>query len=147
MLKKILVPTDFSDCAMYATDYAMQLAQEQNAVIHLLHRVHLHPLWDVMTESEKKAYPESRFWEKVTLREFKKIQDQYKERGVDIKTHYTHGDLIPLINEFIDQLGVDIIVMGSTGANGFRELIFGSNAQKVVRRLNKPVIIVKNPPI
>jgi len=144
---KILVPTDFSDCAHHATEYALRLGRMLGAQVHLLHRVHLHPLWSVFTEEEKQAYPESKFWERITLREFQKIRDKYPEDEDRLFTHYSHGDLVPLITKYVEDLAIEWVVMGTHGADGFRELIFGSNAQKVVRNLLCPVIVVKNAPV
>jgi nucleotide-binding universal stress UspA family protein len=48
------------------------------------------------------------------------------------------------IENYIKPLGIDLIVMGSHGASGIRELVMGSNTQRVVRHATVPVFVVKN---
>ena len=54
---KILVPTDFSPCASYATDVALQIAAKLHGEIHLYHRTDMPPNWGELSEKEKECYP------------------------------------------------------------------------------------------
>jgi nucleotide-binding universal stress UspA family protein len=51
------------------------------------------------------------------------------------------------INELVDEHGINLIVMGSHGTSGVKEVIIGSNAEKVVRYSEIPVLIIKHNPI
>ena len=48
------------------------------------------------------------------------------------------------INAASTDLGADLIVMGSHGASGIKEMFVGSNAEKVVRTSEVPVLVIKN---
>ncbi len=146
-MKKILVPTDFSDCAMNAADVAMEIARKTSSEVHFYTRVHVHPLWDQLSEKEKMDFPESMARIQETRKSFRNLKDRYRGIPVRIVTSYSHGDLIDVVSRYIEEEGVYLIVMGSRGADGMREYLFGSNAQKIVRHAHKPVMVVKDNPI
>lgn len=72
----------------------------------------------------------------------KKIKDAYAtDTPVIIKTIF--GNTSMMILDHITEAGIDLVVMGTKGASGLRELIIGSNAEKIVRRAPCPVITVR----
>lgn len=144
-MKKILVPTDFSACANYAADVAMALARKLSAEVHFYTRVHVHPLWDQLSEKEKMDFPESFARIQETRRQFQDLRDRYRSAPVRIVTSYSHGDLIDVVSRYIEAENIYLIVMGSSGADGMKEFLFGSNAQKIVRHAHRPVMVVKQP--
>ncbi len=145
VMKKILVPTDFSDCAMYAADFAMEIAQKVSAELHFYTRVHVHPLWDQLTDKEKMDFPESFAKIQETRKKFQDLRHRFRNNTVRIVTSYSHGDLIDVVSRYIEEEDIYLIVMGSSGADGMKEFFFGSNAQKIVRYAHRPVIVVKHP--
>ena len=145
VMKKILVPTDFSACAMAAADTAMDMARKMSAEVHFYTRVHVHPLWDHLSEKEKMDFPESFARIQDTRKKFQELRDRYRNLPVRIVTSYSHGDLVDVISRYIEAEDISLIVMGSSGADGMKEFLFGSNAQKIVRHAHRPVIVVKRP--
>ena len=145
-MKKILVPTDFSDCATYAADVAVELAETLMAEVHFYTRVEVHPLWDQLSEKAKMDFPESfnRIYE-VKLK-FQELRNRYQDRKVRLVTSYSHGDLVGVVSRYIDKEDIYLIVMGSSGADGVKEFFFGSNAQKIVKHAHAPVMVIKHPP-
>lgn len=146
-MKKILVPTDFSECAMNASDVAIQIARKTSAEVHFYTRVHVHPLWDQLSEKEKMDFPESFARIQETRDEFRKLRDRYRSSSIRIVTSYSHGDLIDVVSNYIEEEDIFLIVMGSQGADGMKEFLFGSNTQKIVRHAHRPVLVVKNEPV
>lgn len=145
-MKKILVPTDFSACATYASDLAVQWAQKLQAEVHFFSRIHVHPLWDQLSEQGKVDFPESYARIAEVRQQFQALHTRYKDASVFISTSYGHGDLIEILSQYIDQEKIFMIMMGSRGADGMRAFLFGSNAQKVVKHAHCPVMVVKQPP-
>ncbi|MDP5171900.1 MAG: universal stress protein [Bacteroidia bacterium] len=144
-MKKILVPTDFSDCALYAADAAISIARKTSAEVHFYTRVHVHPLWDQLSEKEKMDFPESFARIQETRKQFQELRERYRGVPVRIVTSYSHGDLIDVVSRYIESEDIYLIVMGSSGADGMKEYLFGSNAQKIVRHAQRPVMVVKHP--
>ncbi|MEM6344203.1 MAG: universal stress protein [Bacteroidota bacterium] len=145
MYKKILVPTDFSRPALAAGDLAIEMAHLFNAEVHFFHKLALPPKWDVFSEAEKARFPEVGKRLKYMQNNFEVLRKRYKGTHVKLSTTYSGGDMVPTISRYIKEEEVYMIVMGSHGASGLKEFVFGSNAQKVVRHANCPVLVVKQP--
>ena len=126
-INSILVPTDFSECAGFALDTAVKIAQQFDARLYILHVFFEQP------DSQKKELL------------IKHSQQLSSETGIQIDTLLRQGKVPETINDMAKAKSTDLIVMGSHGASGFNELFVGSNAQKVVRAVHVPVLIVKMP--
>lgn len=144
-MKKILVPCDFSKQAINAFRIALDIAQQSKGVIHLLNVV------EIPVVSDPVAMPAMTF--EVTLlkdlseraeKEFVKILQKYNSNGVKVVTNVQFGGVCGIILEYAKDNNIDLVLMGSHGATGLRELLMGSNAEKIVRKSQVPVLIVKN---
>ncbi len=144
-MKKILVPTDFSEVSEFAIEAAIKLAPKLNAEIHFYTRVHLHPDWDELTETEKTEYPESQQNLDLAKTQFMALRKKYADHKVKMVMSYSSGDFIDVVANYIDEEKIYMIIMGSSGADGWKELLFGSNAQKIVRNAHCPVLVIKHP--
>ncbi len=143
-MKNILVPCDFSKPAVDAFRVAMNIALKTNAVVHLLNVIELPVLHDtvLMPVLNFEAAMLEELKEK-TENELKKLIDKYKIGGVKVTAELQFGAPAFKILEYAQAHSVDIIIMGSHGAQGFREFIIGSNAEKIVRASVPPVLVVK----
>lgn len=144
-MNKILVPTDFSDCAGFAADTAIQLAPKLSAEVHFYTRVAVHPKWSDYDPAIQAEYPESAVRIREAKQKLQALKDRYIDQWPSIVTTYSHGDIIDVVSSYIDKENIDFIVMGSSGADGIKEAILGSNAQKIVRHAHCPVVVVKHP--
>ena len=142
-MKKILVPTDFSKEAENALKVAAQLAKRYDCEIYLLHMLEI-PFQEVDAMSSHSALPEAMFFMKLAHQRFEKVMASDYLEGLTVhetvKADSNFGNVIETCHE----LGVDMIVMGSHGASGFKEMFIGSNAEKVVRTSDIPVLVIKN---
>lgn len=145
MYKKILVPTDFSRPALAAGELAIELAPLFNAEVHFFHKLALPPKWEEFSESQKADFPEVRKRLKYMHNNFAILRERYRDSHVKISTTYSGGDIVPTISRYIDEEDVHMIIMGSHGASGLKEIVYGSNAQKIVRHAHCPVLVVKQP--
>ncbi|APS38394.1 MULTISPECIES: universal stress protein [Salegentibacter] len=144
-MKKILVPTDFSDTAEHALKIAAQLAKKHNSEIYLLHMLELPmQLIDPVAGGNSQNLPESIFFMKLAHQRFAKLMQRPFLK--DIKVHETvmFHQAFDGIMEVSEDYDCDIIIMGSHGASGFKEMFIGSNTEKVVRSSNIPVLVIKN---
>lgn len=142
-MKKILVPTDFSKEAENALKVAAQLAKRHDCEIYLLHMLEI-PFQEVDALSTHSALPEAMFFMKLAHQRFEEVMSRpYLE---DITVHETvkANNNFSSVIETCHEHGVDMIVMGSHGASGLKEMFIGSNAEKVVRTSDIPVLVIKN---
>jgi nucleotide-binding universal stress UspA family protein len=141
-MKKILVPTDFSDNALKACLYAAEIARKTQTPLHLLHVIKpvddrvrqpfpLHDKYireeialckselDLLKASIAKAYPD-----------------------ITIEVELEKGPIVDTIISSTRTQQVDIVIMGTQGAHGLKEVLLGSIAAGVLRHSKLPVLII-----
>ncbi len=144
-MKKILVPCDFSKPAIQAFKFALEVAKQSKGSIHLVYVIELPVLNDTMlmpTLSFEADFLKE-LKEKSEMR-FKKLLEKNPKSAVEITFDTLFGSTFTSILEVIEKQSFDLIILGSHGASGLRELIIGSNAEKIVRFSPVPVIVVKD---
>jgi nucleotide-binding universal stress UspA family protein len=144
-MKKILVPCDFSKPAIDAYRLALDVAQQSQGTVHLLNVIELPIVHDNV------LVPVLNFEEQLlhdllenTEARFKEITDKYKSEGVKIVVKTLFGPVFRMIQDYVNDESIDLVVMGSHGATGIREFFIGSNAEKVVRNSRVPVLVIKD---
>ena len=142
-MNKIIVPIDFSKRSEYACKMASRIAKKSNSTIYLLHMIELPSGVIDMGARSKFSIPESMLY-------LRKIRDRILEFKTDFfdesyEVHHAIRFQKPYegILQYADKIKADLIVMGSKGHSEFEEILIGSNTEKVVRRANIPVIVVK----
>tara|TARA_R100001369_G_C3325661_1_gene169700 strand:+ start:4731 stop:5561 length:831 start_codon:yes stop_codon:yes gene_type:complete len=144
-MRRILVPTDFSVQAENALKVAAQLAKKFNGEIYLLHMLELPlQLVDPVIGSGSQNLPEALFFMKLAKKRFKEVIDQPFLKGIKVHDTVEFHQAFEGIIEVSQEHNCDLIVMGSHGANGFKEVFIGSNTEKVVRNSSIPVLVIKN---
>ena len=142
-MKKILVPTDFSNEAENALKVAAQLAKKYDAQIYLLHMLEI-PLHQVEEMGGHSELPEAVFFMKLARQKFDDTLNKDFLKGISVHETVDFRDSFTEVNNVAKEKGADLIVMGSHGASGFKEMFVGSNAEKVVRTSEVPVLVIKN---
>jgi len=142
-MKNILVPTDFSECARFAVNTAIDIAKKNDATIHLLHVVDI-PLtsYDAGMNTYENI-PETMFLMEHAKKNMEKLIAEKVFDGVNITTIVEFDLTYARISNEAKNKKADLIVMGSHGASGFKELVLGSNAERVVRFSECPVLTIK----
>ncbi|WP_339609820.1 universal stress protein [uncultured Planktosalinus sp.] len=144
-MKKILVPTDFSPQAENALKVAAQLAKKHESEIYLLHMLELPlNLIDQANSSSGGSLPEALFFMKLAHKRFKEVMESDYLEGITVYETVQFHEAFDGIIEVAKENEVDLIIMGSHGASGFKEMFIGSNTEKVVRTSNIPVLVIKN---
>jgi nucleotide-binding universal stress UspA family protein len=142
-MKNILVPCDFSKPAINAFRMALDIAAQSGGIVNLVHVIQLPVTYDSV------MWPALYFEDEAlndlklnTEKEFSKLI-KYNKGGVQTTSTVESGNLLSCLLEKINTLNIDLVLMGSHGAEGFKELMIGSNTEKLVRRSPTPVLIVK----
>tara|TARA_R110000868_G_scaffold140688_1_gene356584 strand:- start:682 stop:1518 length:837 start_codon:yes stop_codon:yes gene_type:complete len=145
-MKKILLPTDFSDNSFEAIRYALLVYKDVKCTFYLLHT--FNPpvyqteyllgspgqigLGDVLQETSL-----------LKLEQLKKrLEDQYSNTNHTFIIHTAFNTLLNEITEMTQSENIDMIVMGTTGATGAKEILFGSNTVHVIKKSKCPVIAI-----
>ncbi|NNL32597.1 MAG: universal stress protein [Flavobacteriaceae bacterium] len=142
-MKKILVPTDFSEQAENALHVAAQLAKKHDAEIFLLHLLEI-PLHQVDALSTHSDLPEAMFFMKLAHKRFEDVMAKDYLKDVTVHETVEFQQSFTSLIDVCKAKNIDLIVMGSHGASGFKEMFIGSNAEKVVRTSDIPVLVIKN---
>jgi nucleotide-binding universal stress UspA family protein len=142
IMKKILVPTDFSDHAYYALKVASQIAKKNGGEIILLHMLELpHQAGDAIGSGHD--LPEIMLFKNAAINKLEDLMDDATLDGIQVSEIIQFELAFDGIMKVSAKNDVDLIVMGSHGASGFKEMFIGSNAEKVVRNSDVPVLIIK----
>ncbi|WP_420321490.1 universal stress protein [Flagellimonas sp.] len=146
-MQKILIPTDFSENAWNAIDYAMQLFRKKNCTFYLLN-------------TYTPVIPSSRFMAKMIdgirvvdavrnsseegLRKtVDRIKRKYRNANHKFKTISSFNLLVDEITDIVDAEGIQLIVTGTKGASGIDEVFMGSNTVRIIKSSKKcPVLAI-----
>ncbi len=143
-IRSILVPTDFSESASRALEHAVAWAKTFRARIHLLHAYQV-PIQ--IGVGEPVPLPQE-FFDQMRDRAQRRLDElaaKLGSEGVEVRTHLALEAAPRAIVDAADQLGVDLIVMGTRGLTGMKHVLLGSVAERTVRLASCPVMTVKEP--
>jgi nucleotide-binding universal stress UspA family protein len=134
--KTLVVPIDFSDLSAKALDEALLMADLPSKV----HVVHVLNEPDISNELALAVWDVESQIRKATQALYDRFKDQ-KYQGV--KMHVCDGDAGTQIAKYAEDISADLIVISSHGRRGFKRLLIGSVAERVVRLAHCPVLVVK----
>ncbi|AHM58391.1 uspa domain-containing protein [Flammeovirgaceae bacterium 311] len=144
-MKNILVPTDFSECAGFATEAAIALAKKTGAQIHFMHLTSVPADWLYLMDYAENIYPEVQTRVKKANIALTALVRKAEDAGISAKKFLCYDESFKVILYHLERHGNDFIVMGSHGLGGFKQYLIGSLSQKVARLAPVPVLMVKNP--
>lgn len=142
-MKRILVPTDFSKHAHNALKVAAQIAREHDAEIVLLHMLEL-PQQTSDALDRGNEIPEIMLYKKLAIQRVDDLTQSEILAGITASNIVKFERAFEGILAISKENDIDLVVMGSHGANGFKEMFIGSNTEKVVRSSEVPVLVIKN---
>jgi len=144
-LKKVLVPIDFSDYSKSALNYAADFAKKFNAGIILIYVVEpvIYPPDFSMGQI---AIPSiNTEWDMKAKEELDKLAKTEIPDAITVNTVIKTGKPFIEIIETASEEDVDIIIIASHGHSGMEHILFGSTAEKVVRKAPCPVLTLREP--
>jgi universal stress protein A len=127
-IRKILVPTDFSDAAGGALRTAMGMARTFQASIGLFHVTATVAMIPDLSQRVQEHLDE----------EAKRVRAE----GITCETGFAEGTPHTEIVRRAQDLGVDLIVMGTHGHGGLTHAVLGSVTERVLHRAHCPVLVV-----
>ena len=140
--RKILVATDFSESSEQALDYALALASRLDAKVYLLNVIGL-PLLGVADVGIALSTSMIDSIIRGNRTELERLVERRAPAKIEIllKT----GDVRDVITSTADELGIELIVMGTHGRRGVGRVLLGSVAEGVLRHARCPVLLIRQP--
>jgi nucleotide-binding universal stress UspA family protein len=147
-MKRILVPTDFSECANHALELACEIALKNDAKLLLLHTVE-HPFGGGVDPTGASVFQsfDDDLLQRQLIRGRSRMADVVAKMSIpaaEITQLVEIGHPANMILDKIREFGIELVVMGTNGTAGILEIFAGSNAEKVVRNASCPVISLKS---
>jgi nucleotide-binding universal stress UspA family protein len=122
-IQTIVVPTDFSDCAALAFDHALMHARHFEATLHLLH---------VTDEDDASTDAQAQIDRFLTA---------YDLGDVPLERHIVRGEAPDdAVLDYTDEVGADLLVLGTHGRRGLKRLVLGSVAEDILRKAPCPAL-------
>lgn len=143
-IERILVPIDFSDHAEAALAHAAELAQTHDARLMLLHVLEPPTFPSFYGAGAATLYEHPPDLESRARDALKDLASNVDASQRTVSMHVVQGSAGPSIVAFADEREVDLIVIASLGRTGFKRVLLGSVAGRVVRNASCSVFVVKS---
>ena len=147
-MKTILFPTDFSEVADNAFIHALEFAKIMNGEIILLHS------FDMPIVTDNQFFPENYLdilnntelgefeYFKEKIKKLKAIADEQNLGSINLSHRLMSGSLFYNIQDSIKEDKIDFVVMGTSGATGWKEFFVGTNTASILTAIKVPIFSV-----
>lgn len=145
-MKKILLLTDFSDNSLNAMNFGMELFKNQHCSFFILNvqKSSEYITKDILTSPANSSIYDGIAKEHKADLEI--LQNRYKKKYK--KQRFTFNSILNFdsiqnaVNKNIDLHHIDLIIMGTNGANNVKEVLFGSNTLQIIRSISIPIMAI-----
>lgn len=145
-MQQILLLTDFSNNANKAMDYAFELFKNEHINFYILyvHKASKYTTSELITSTPGASVYDAIIKDpKASLEKLIDVyKEKYKDQSYTFKSIVDHDVFINAVNQTVNSKKIDLIIMGTNGATGASEIVFGSNTIHVIRQVKCPVIAV-----
>lgn len=138
----ILIPTDGSEHARAAATHAMAIADRYDATVHALSVVDINAVSGAYDAGP--AIPDLLgSLEAGCERAVNSVADMGEDHGVEVLPKVQRGTPYRVINEYVDDRGIDFLTMGTHGRAGLERYLVGSVTERTLRTSDVPVLTVR----
>lgn len=149
--RNILIPYDFSEHSEEALRIACDFGTRLGSALHVVHVVQ-HPVHVAITPGAGIGVqaPVAPDWEGVRAGAAEALQSAIRPSATrfegEVHLHTVTGStVVDALVQKADEIGADLIVMGTHGRTGFAHVFLGSVAERTLRRASCPVVTVRGP--
>jgi nucleotide-binding universal stress UspA family protein len=141
-LRRILVPTDFTETSDHALEWALDLAKRLGAALTVLHAYEI-PIVG-FPDGAIIATPEiaGRIAD-ASKAALESVMAKIRDRGVAVDGVLREGVPWEEINAVSDAIDADLVVIGTHGRRGLTRALLGSVAENVVRTAKRPIVTIR----
>lgn len=145
-MRKILIPTDFSENSMNAAKYAAELFKHGPSEIYILHA-----FADEVYEAKNRLA--DAIFDELKQKALEKAEESLEKMQKDLfsvspnpkHTVFTiaeFGMLVDTVNDLVEKENIDVVVMGTQGETDDKKITFGSNTLQVIKYVKCPVLAI-----
>jgi len=139
-MKKLLIPTDFSDNAYNAALYGLALFWKEECEVILLNTYNIpYTGHDVLVSRNNAIGLDSK---KAFKELIDKINNQFVGNKFHFKSEFIHGELPAVVDDFVTENEIDQVIMGTQGASGLKKVLIGSNTASVMSNVLCDLLVV-----
>ncbi len=145
-MKRILLPTDFSENSINAIDYAMSLFENQSCDFIFLN---VQKPSEYITDDIYTASPDYSIYEAIANDNKKKLKDlkegyakKYESQPFYFEEQFDFDNFTDAIQQLVAAKNIELIIMGTNGATNASEVLFGSNTLQVIRQVRCPILAI-----
>jgi len=145
-MKKILLPTDFSETAGNALEYALDFFEGESCTFYLLN---IYPAGKYTTGDLWQASGEESVYDSLLLNKrikldvlIDQLEQEYQDKKYRFKGIADYDEFTDAITQVVESNKIDFIVMGTEGIKGLKEVVFGTHTQEVIRKVDCPILVV-----
>ena len=141
--KRLVAAVDFSEVSVAALKQACDLSREFDAELHVVHAVS-YTTYE-LAESASVANIDELIQDELRQAEKKLSEfiDEHLSGDIQVEQHVSPGKPDSRINQVAEDIGADLIVLGTHGRTGLQHLLMGSVAESVLRGAKVPVMCIK----
>lgn len=145
-MRKILIPTDFSNNSMNAAKYAAELFKHGPCEIYILHAFS-DEVYDAKAQFPDRDFEELK--QQISTKAEKRLEESRKELFSffpnpkhNVTTIAEFGMLVDSVNDLVENENIDVVVMGTQGETDDKKITFGSNTLQIIKYVNCPVLAI-----
>ncbi|MCP4782819.1 MAG: universal stress protein [Fuerstiella sp.] len=142
-IKRILVPTDFSEPGKTALTYAVAFADQFGAAVNLMHVIEPIPPSALLSHLPKEEF--ERNMRDAAETQMEELHAEWEDYAFPVNRIIVEGHPFVEIIRNAKESNADLIVMGTHGRGAIAHILLGSVAEKVVRKAPCPVLTVRHP--
>jgi nucleotide-binding universal stress UspA family protein len=141
-IRTLLLAVDFSDASSAAVDVAVEFAKQFSATLHVVHAFDLPiPLVTPYEVAIPEAYLDQT--RKAAAQKLAAVVETVAGQGVTVESHLAEAPAAPAIVRAAEEVGADLVVMGTHGHTGIKHFVLGSVAERTLRLAPCSVLAVK----
>lgn len=148
-MKRILVPCDFSVAAKHAFQFAVEMAAASGGHVLVLKVMQVPTIFGNGMPGQPFAaidpIPMIDDWIAYSEKEFEKMKNKTVDVNDRAELLLETGYLNDVMLDVITREKIDLVIMGTNGASGLKELLIGSHTEKIVRESPVPVMAIHGP--
>ena len=145
-MRTVLIPTDFSNSAMHAIDYALNLNKFERTNFYFLHAYADEVYGPFKTHGETSIEERKKTVGNNTDKSLKNLIQKLAVREYNPKHTYetlsAFDTLVDAVNEFANKINIDLVIMGTKGQTADKNITFGSHTVQVFKYVQCPVLAV-----
>lgn len=144
-MKNILLLTDFSDNALNAIRYAMRFFEKETCIFHVLHvhKVSNYISDDLMYSNKESLYDVITKEPKEKLNNLvENLKKEFNNPKHTFKILIDFDVFTDAVNQTVESENIDLTIIGSNGATGAQEVVFGSNTLNLIRKVDCKALVI-----